>query len=468
MNEFMHGHWPLNIIGAHIWHGFIQGTVAMLLALAACRLFPRISPNTSSWLCRLGYLKLLVAFVFLGAISLPVSVRPQMKPPSEVISAALMNSPVHTLISSAEHPTQQQDALFVLVMAWCVGVILFGIRIGVASYKTRALRRSCSSVRDEELQSELSDLCRQMRIGRVPELLTGGVSGPLICGFVSPSIILPESTLSDSNHSDLHLILAHELAHIKRRDVMWAWLPMLAQWFFFFHPLVWILRKEWLFTQEAACDVLAVETTNASRAQYGRLLLDHASRIKQTRPLMAIGVAEQYETLKRRLNAMKSETGKGRRQLLVGVIIGVLALGGIIPWVLRAKNHSMTAKEIANILPRAAYAGDAKSFQSALSDNPVWREWETNAQEYVKDFSSKVQSYGPVLDIVPEADDRILPGLTGKGMRCDPAVENGRALSTWRVRTQRGEYRLGLVVRDGKLSAFTFNLADGGIGSGAF
>lgn len=473
MNEFMQGDWPTIFLWKHVWNGCIQGTVAMLLVFAAYRLFQRISPSAGNWLCRLGYLKLLVAFIFLGSIGLPVLRHAPVKTPSVVISKVLMSSHAHALIPVAVHPAVHSYALCLLMKIWCFGLILFGVRIGIASYMTRTLRQSCRLLQDEGLQAEVTSLCRLMRIGRVPELLIGNVSGPLICGFVTPSIIFPESTITDQDRDDLRLVLAHELAHIKRHDVAWAWLPLLAQWFFFFHPLVWLLRGECLFTQEAACDALALEITSASPVQYGRMLLEHSGRVAGAKPLVAIGVGEQYETLKRRLNVIRSAHRTRKNRLIVGVVIGVFALAGVVPWTIHAISRpSPETERVANILPKVIFSEDVNAFKSLFPYDPKrymsQADWDVHISDTVKYLSSNVQSYGPVKTIALEANDRILPGLSGKGMMLTQSGDDRRQFSTWRVQTEQDEYRLGIVMHDGRISALVLNLADGSHGTGVF
>jgi beta-lactamase regulating signal transducer with metallopeptidase domain len=353
-NIFLQNNWLLSALEKHLWSACVQGTLSLLLVFAVGRIFFKIPPQAANWLWRLGYLKLLVAFIGLGAIALPL-----LPPPSAQFTAPAPGTPVANqptsrdaggsspllpAISGAEMADLPSPAVSgkvnlvnILMLIWGAGIIFFAIKTGVSALKSRALRRSCCSLEDSAIEAELFELCRQMGIGRGPGLMTGEVSGPLICGFTSPSIILPTHTLAECSREELRLILAHELAHVKRRDLIWAWLPLLAKGLFFFHPLVWLLHREWLFTQEAACDALALRHTRCSEADYGRMLLSHVVTANPNRQLIAIGIVEPYETLKRRLNAMKYLGGMTRkRQLALGILIGLFGIFGMLPWALAA------------------------------------------------------------------------------------------------------------------------------------
>src|SRR6185369_7852132 len=132
---------------------------------------------------------------------------------------------------------------------------------------------------------------------------------------------------------------AHELAHLKRRDLPWGWVPALNHLLFYFHPLVWLAAREWRLAQEMACDELAVRATQMPAADYGEMLLKVAT---QPRPwpqpgLATVGGRESPRTLLRRLNAMHDfRPTPGRRSLMTTGALAVLALAALVPWRLTA------------------------------------------------------------------------------------------------------------------------------------
>lgn len=136
-------------------------------------------------------------------------------------------------------------------------------------------------------------------------------------------------------------MLAHELAHYKRRDLAWNWLLLLGQTLFWFHPLVWLGAREWRMAQEVACDELAVKATQVPVAAYGAMLLQSAVKERSSTcdNLFAVGVGERYATLHKRLSAMKhfSSNTNHKRALLFCALSGVLAL---LPWHLATRTAS--------------------------------------------------------------------------------------------------------------------------------
>jgi hypothetical protein len=166
-------------------------------------------------------------------------------------------------------------------------------------------------------------------------LLSDAVGSPVLVGACRPALVLPPSLLTVCGRDEVQAILAHELAHLERGDLLWAWLPTLARALFFFHPLLWLAQREWRLAQEICCDELAVLVTPVSALEYGQVVLKVAARRRsdRCREPLAVGVVGSYQSLRRRLVALQQIRPISRRR---GCVIGaLLAAAGtmlIVPW----------------------------------------------------------------------------------------------------------------------------------------
>jgi hypothetical protein len=179
-----------------------------------------------------------------------------------------------------------------------------------------------------------------------------GSGSPFLTGAFRPAIVLPASLLSESPAAVLELMLAHELAHLKRRDLPWGWLPAVMQALFWFHPLVWLAGPEWRLAQEMACDELAMWAANAPPGDYGEVLLNVAAqgRAHVAGGLITVGVLESYHTLQRRLIAMKSIGQVSSRQIAVmGMVLAALGVVGFVPWRVTAQTGGKEANDKVSI-----------------------------------------------------------------------------------------------------------------------
>jgi len=325
-----------------LWRACWQGAVAFALVWLVCRAWPKLPGVGQCWLWRLAYLKLLLGLVRLPAVALPVlpARAPVALPPatpldaSPVLSAGARAATTGPTISQAVLPTLATITLGV----WLVGLAWYASRV-VGSWRTaQRLRLGCRPPEDVDLSDDLRELCWRNRVWRLPALLVGEVEGPLLLGVRHPVIVMPAALLSCCGAAEVRLILAHEVAHLRRRDLLWGWLPVVAEGLFFFHPLVWLGRREWRLSQEMACDALAVETTQRPDSEYGEMLVKVAAWPRaRSQEFVAVGIVESYQALRRRLTAMAHLVPMtGRRWMVVAAVICLVAAAALVPWRLSA------------------------------------------------------------------------------------------------------------------------------------
>ena len=96
------------------------------------------------------------------------------------------------------------------------------------------------------------------------------VVSPFVLGIIQPKIYLPFKI----NEQNMTSIIAHEQAHIKRKDYLWKPIGFLLLTLHWFNPLVWLGYILLCRDIELACDEKAIkEMTIAQRADYSQALL---------------------------------------------------------------------------------------------------------------------------------------------------------------------------------------------------
>src|SRR5690606_9133324 len=93
---------------------------------------------------------------------------------------------------------------------------------------------------------------------RVRLLASSRIDVPTALGWLRPVILLPACALSGLTPSQLELVLAHELAHIRRNDFLMNVAYGVAEALLFYHPLTWWLGSTLRVEREHACDDLAL------------------------------------------------------------------------------------------------------------------------------------------------------------------------------------------------------------------
>ena len=100
---------------------------------------------------------------------------------------------------------------------------------------------------------------------------------PLITGSQLTRVILP-ADWREWPREKLKAVLAHELAHARRRDPLIAMVVAIDKCLFWFHPLAWWLERRLPVLAEHAADDAALAVSFDTQA-YARLLLDSAGRL---------------------------------------------------------------------------------------------------------------------------------------------------------------------------------------------
>lgn len=80
-----------------------------------------------------------------------------------------------------------------------------------------------------------------------------GPISPMLFGLFKPRLILPRH-LRGFEAIQQHLIIAHELTHLRRRDLHWMSAGLALQTLFWFNPFMWLLRAQLAWAQELGCD----------------------------------------------------------------------------------------------------------------------------------------------------------------------------------------------------------------------
>ena len=129
-------------------------------------------------------------------------------------------------------------------IAFALGIAIGLVRLASAFLAVGRIRRSSELVEGKEADSELKALAASMDCRwsvRVAE--SSRVDSAAVIGWLRPLIVLPRDWESWSVEQ-LRAVLAHELAHIVRRDYLWRAVGAIAGTVHFYHPLAhWLLGR---------------------------------------------------------------------------------------------------------------------------------------------------------------------------------------------------------------------------------
>jgi TonB family protein len=147
---------------------------------------------------------------------------------------------------------------------------------------------------------------------------------PATLGFWRPRIIMPADFEQRFDPAQRALVLAHERAHIARRDLQANAAAALLRCLFWFNPLMHVATRRFRHDQELACDADVLAARPEARRVYGATLL-HAQLSADASPLGChFGFGHP---LKERIAMLKETRHSTRRRRAAGAVVAALAIG---------------------------------------------------------------------------------------------------------------------------------------------
>ncbi len=207
---------------------------------------------------------------------------------------------------------------------WLAGVVLLTLRAVGGWWVIQRVGRHPHDLAPHTLRLRLDVLRRKMGIPRFVDLrLSRRIMNPLTAGVLRPWILLPVSALTNLTPEQLEVVLAHELAHIRRADYLWNLLQTVVETLFFFHPAVWWISRRVREERELCCDDMAVACC-ADPALYAAALLRlEEERKSQLRLAMALDGHQSRAGLRARILRLLGETEERSSRVRPGSLAAI-------------------------------------------------------------------------------------------------------------------------------------------------
>jgi len=173
-----------------------------------------------------------------------------------------------------------QAVLYGLFAIWLTGAVASSLwMFRRYRYLNRMIKRP-SVAHPAWLGDVIDDAADRLRLTRRPQIVVWDDQvGPSVYGCIRPVVILPAGLMTPSNRETLEHVLLHELAHIKRFDTMLSVACQLLQIVYWFHPLVWLTRRQLTTLREVCCDDAVVRALKGRSSEYRRTLLNFARTV---------------------------------------------------------------------------------------------------------------------------------------------------------------------------------------------
>jgi len=202
-------------------------------------------------------------------------------------------------------------------------------------YRFSRLLATESEAAPQEVQAAAAKIARRLGLHHVPTICTTPARlSPMVWwtgGRVR--VVVPTTLLDQLDAQQSQWILAHELAHVRRRDYLVRWLEWLACVCFWWNPVLWWAQRNLRALEEICCDDLVISSLNPKPKTYANSLLSAVEFLARPvlRPPAVASEVNSGGFLERRFKMIVSENPNRTNSRWLQICVVLLCALVVLP-----------------------------------------------------------------------------------------------------------------------------------------
>ncbi len=220
---------------------------------------------------------------------------------------------------------------------WLGGIGVFGLAIIFRMMRQAWFIRSATPA-PAEVRAMARQAAALVGLPKAPPVrFTTRRSSPLVTCGARVCVVLPAALWEELDDASRRAVLVHELAHLRRRDHWVRRLELLIGTAYWWHPVMWWVRKRLNEEADLACDVWVTTLLPHCRRAYAEALVRTTTYVGgNTRrggrvPVAALGMATgPARRFGRRITMVMTERSRRRPSILGGAMCAAIAAIGMV------------------------------------------------------------------------------------------------------------------------------------------
>ena len=373
-------------------------------------------------------------------------------------TAKQVDDSASTVILQTNHIDSRKSSwVRMAILVWiAVSVILLMVAVIRIVHFEILLRRN-SRRAPEHINKIAQDISVTMGLRKTPIVV---ISCAHIAPFVwclggRPRIIVSSIAGQVLGDDEIRMVLAHEMAHVKRRDHWIRWIECLASVIAWWNPLLWWTRRHLRITEEVACDELVIEKLRPERNDYANTLLNMAELLSTSAthpPAVACGI-NSGGLLEQRLTMIISKKNimnpTWLRPAILMIAIGVAPFGLVY-----AQDYQAVQRRLGSAVEAGELTIDqAKAMFDVLKQTPDTKQDLKNRKRKYTEVARKIEA--AVVDGMiskQDAEKKLIALRTQMFEQNDSTDRNTRNLDDRKRKYTQVARELEAAVVDGMIS----------------
>ncbi len=320
------------LVGIGISNAIVSLVIAVVaIVVGKCTKKPRLA--------HLLWLLVLVKLLMPSLLTLPILTKQNLPTNSVSTTIATVDTQsAKTALSSIITPqtTKSSSSLFpnislsgiaktYLPTIWGLGIIMVLAWSLIRIFRFNRLLNLSSEIAPQKIYEVAEEIADTLKLGKLPLIKTTTAEISPMVWWVGGKvhIFIPSVLIETLESEKLRLVIAHELAHIKRRDYIVRWVEWTATVLFWWNPVVWWAQHNLRANEEMCCDALILSSLKPKPSLYAESLLHAVENFAGSafRPPSMASEVNSGGHLLRRINMILSNENNrafsGKMQILV-------------------------------------------------------------------------------------------------------------------------------------------------------
>ena len=163
---------------------------------------------------------------------------------------------------------------------------------------------------------------------KVTTRVSDTICSPLMIGIIKPTLLLPKTNITTEQ---LHNVLAHEMTHLKRNDILYKWFVSIVKCVHWFNPAIYLISKQINIDCEISCDLAVVkEMDEQQEKQYVETILSLLTYNNSKAVPLTTGMTGNKKTLKTRFSMIKNKIKISKKTKIISAVLAVALFVGTI------------------------------------------------------------------------------------------------------------------------------------------
>lgn len=269
---------------------------------------------------------ILISFRGKSAIGRAVANRHTIRHDFSVFLEAAGQKEIHA-VSVKGIGFSMEQLIFMIWVFGCVGMLLY--RMVQYAVFLKMIKRWSSDITDQGILTAFTEMKEYLKIKSDLQIkCCACISSPMLVRLRKPAILLPDKLYTQQ---ELRLVLHHEMVHLKRKDLLYKWVLMLAVAANWFNPIVYLFTRAFVFYGEISCDEAVTENMNENdRRQYILTIINLAAIKPNFGTIFSSPFQGGKESMKKRIHFIMNLSKKRFGYGLFAVCLSIILSSGTV------------------------------------------------------------------------------------------------------------------------------------------